>query len=383
MENTAAARVVRRGSGDNRVSEIPGTLRGQLHPGANPQRLLSRPASCFLLLASSFLLLPSLFAGTFQPRVHIPEIVQVEGETVRLSDLLPPDASAELGEICARISLGRPPLPASQRVIWKRQIEQQLSDFPSVLEQLEIPERLIITCKQRRLSTAEIWTAIETFMTGEGLRVPVAQTCLPRPATGGSASRPKAADLERQVCAADGLNLQAPVYVTKLDPGLEVKRVEPDLVRRRIRFLLWASNEPQVSPFYVTVGETFVRAAWTSAHHQQTGEDPIPTESPLDPVTSGDLTDFSAWSSCKLPRVVVSTAGFHSQATLPRVVLVTAGKPAKLVVETATLRMTALVTPLESGVKGQLIRVRNLDTRRVFEAEVAGADLLRAELAGE
>jgi flagella basal body P-ring formation protein FlgA len=45
--------------------------------------------------------------------------------------------------------------------------------------------------------------------------------------------------------------------------------------------------------------------------------------------------------------------------------------------------MTALVTPLESGVRGQLIRVRNQDTRRVFEAEVAGVDLLRAELAGE
>jgi flagella basal body P-ring formation protein FlgA len=64
-------------------------------------------------------------------------------------------------------------------------------------------------------------------------------------------------------------------------------------------------------------------------------------------------------------------------------VLVTAGKPAKLVVETATLRMTALVTPLQSGVKGQLIRVRNPDTQRVFEAEVVGRDLLQAELAGD
>jgi len=367
MKNTAAARVVRRRSRDNRVLRLP-----------------ERLASCFLLLASFFLLLsPAAEAGSFQPRVHIPEIVQVEGETVRLSDLLPPGASAELGEICARISLGKPPLPASQRVIWKRQIERQLSDFPSVLEQLEIPERLIITCKQRRLSTAEIWTAIETFMTGEGLRVPVAQTCSPRSAAGGSIGRAKATDPERQVCAADGLNLQAPVYVTKFDPGLEVKRVEPDRVRRKIRFLLWASNEPQVSPFYVTVEEMSGRAAWTSAHNTQIGLNPTATESPLDPATGGDLADFSPWSSGNSPRVTVFTAGFHPQTASPRVVLVTAGKLAKLVVETATLRMTALVTPLESGVKGQLIRVRNPDTRRVFEAEVAGMDLLRAELAGE
>jgi flagella basal body P-ring formation protein FlgA len=62
---------------------------------------------------------------------------------------------------------------------------------------------------------------------------------------------------------------------------------------------------------------------------------------------------------------------------------VVAGKPAKLVVEMAALRITALVTPLQSGVKGQTIRVRNLDTQRVFEAEVVGADLLQAELGGE
>jgi flagella basal body P-ring formation protein FlgA len=71
------------------------------------------------------------------------------------------------------------------------------------------------------------------------------------------------------------------------------------------------------------------------------------------------------------------------KATSHPIVLVAAGKPAKLVVETATLRMTALVTPLEPGVKGQLIRVKNLDTQRVFEAEVVGVGLLRAEFAGE
>jgi flagella basal body P-ring formation protein FlgA len=54
-----------------------------------------------------------------------------------------------------------------------------------------------------------------------------------------------------------------------------------------------------------------------------------------------------------------------------------------LAVETQTLRMTALVTPLEPGAQGQVIRVRNLDTQRVFKAEVVGKGLLQAELAGE
>ena len=71
------------------------------------------------------------------------------------------------------------------------------------------------------------------------------------------------------------------------------------------------------------------------------------------------------------------------QATSFPMVLVAVGKPAKLIVETPTLRMTALVTPLQSGVKGQLISVRNQDTQRVLKAEVVGAGLLQVQLGEE
>jgi hypothetical protein len=76
-------------------------------------------------------------------------------------------------------------------------------------------------------------------------------------------------------------------------------------------------------------------------------------------------------------------ARFTPPPASPAIILVTKGKPAKLAVETQTLRMTALVTPLASGAQGQVIRVRNLDTQRVFKAEVVGKGLLQAELAGE
>ena len=321
-------------------------------------------------------------AGSLQPHVHIPESVQVEGETVRLSDLLPPDAPAELGEVCHRISLGNSPLPASQRVIFKGQIERQLREFPSILEQLELPERLIITCKQRRLSPAEIRTVIETFEAREGLRAPAAQTCFPRSAAR-SSSKPKGADLGNQICATADLNLQAPVFVTRPDPGLEVKRVEPDRVQRKIRFLLWASKEPQILPFYVTVEEVSDTAR-ASSHIELTGGSPTPTDSCVEPgKTGGDLADSPALLGGIPPLVAGHKGGATRQATSSPILLVAAGKPAKLVVETATLRLTTLVTPLESGVKGQLIRVRNLDTQRVFEAEVVGEGLLQAELAGE
>jgi hypothetical protein len=249
-------------------------------------------------------------AGSFQPRVQVPNLVQVEDESVKLSDLLPADAPVEVREMCRQVTLGNTPLPASLRIISRVQIAALLRDFPSTLEQLEIPDRVIVTRQRRRLSAAEIRTAIETSMAKEGfhgLRTP----------------------------SLNGLNLQAPVYVTKTDPGLEVKRVEHDRVQRKTRFLLWTSKEPQVLPFYVTMEGLLY-----------TGE--------------------------STPRVKSSP-----------VVLVAVGQPAKLVVETATLRMTALVTPLESGVQGQIIRVRNLDTDRVLKAAVVGRNLLEAELGAE
>jgi hypothetical protein len=272
--------------------------------------------SCSSLLASFFLLLSGVAqAGSFQPRVQIHSVVQVQGETVRLSDFLPPDAPHGLGEICRQVVLGDAPLAASQRVISRVQIEQQLRQFPSTRQQLEIPDQVIVTRKRRRLSSAEILTAIENCMAREesdGLRLPNLK----------------------------GVKLEAPVFVTMADPGLEVKRVDLDPVQRKTRFLLWTSNEPQMLPFYVTI---------------------------------------EGLPSPRAPRKTVDKGKPKPQATSFPTVLVAAGKPARLVFETPTLRMTALVTPLESGVQGQLISVRNQDTQRVLKAEVVGADLVQAQ----
>jgi hypothetical protein len=258
-------------------------------------------------------------AGSFQPRVQIHSTAQVEGATVKLSDFLPPNAPRGLGEICRQVVLGDAPLAASQRVISRVQIEQQLRQFPSTLRQLEIPDQVIVTRKRRRLSSAEILTAIEARMArGEfdGFRTPNLK----------------------------GLKLAAPVFVTKPDPGLEVRRVDLDPVQRKTRFLLWTSNEPQMLPFYVTIGGL-----------------PGP----------------------RSPRVTVDKGKSTPQATSFPAVLVAVGKPARLIFETPTVRMMALVTPLESGVQGQLISVRNQDTQRVLKAQVVGAGLVQVRFGEE
>ncbi|HXX24059.1 MAG TPA: flagella basal body P-ring formation protein FlgA [Terriglobia bacterium] len=363
------------------VSSLP--LRRRAGQGAkSPERFVL--PSCFLLLAPCFLLPSATKAASIQPRVHIPAVTQVEGGTLKLSDLLPPDAPAELGEMCTRIILGDSPLPASQRVISKGRIEERLREFPSLLERLEFPEQLVITCKQRRLSPAEIRTAIETFLAGEGAAGGVASTCFSKSATGMSSDLPRGAENGEPVCASDDLDLQAPVFVTRSDPGLKVKRLEADRVRGKIRFLLWNSQEPSVLPFYVTVGNLSEWTAWAFHHNQQTRGGLASADSRgATRKNGGDLAGSPELFSGSSAPVAAQKGEPTREATLPPVVLVAAGKPAKLVVETATLRLTVLVTPLESGVKGQLIRVRNLDTQRVLKAEVVGEGLLQAKLGGE
>lgn len=249
-------------------------------------------------------------AGSNQPRVHIRNVVQVEGEVVKLSDLLPPNSPRGLGEVCRQVTLGDAPLAASRRIIFRVEIEQQLRELPSTLQRLEIPDRVVVTRKRRRLSSAEIRAAIEAFMEREG-----------------SPALPPS--------KLNGLDLQAPVFVTQPDPGLEVRRAESDRLERKTRFLLWASKEPRVLPFYVMVGG--------------------------------------------LPEIEKSTP----KPTAPPVVLIAAGEPAKLIIETSSMRLTTLVTPLQSGVEGQLIRVRNADTHQVLLARVVSAGVLQAPLGGE
>jgi len=298
-------------------------------------------------------------AASFQPRVQIHNVVQVEGERLRLSDLLPRDAPEGLGEICRRVELGDAPQAASQRVISREQIEQQLRDFPSTLKRLEIPDRVIVTRKRRRLSPAEIRAAIESFMASEESHA-------------------------LQVANLSGLKLQAPAFVTTQDPGLEVKGVEADRVERKTRFLLWTSKEPQVLPFYVTVEGLPETADWASSPRVPSGKSRNCADSDaalrsnvaLPNAPSGLLEGHSA-------RLPVQKGQCAQPATSPPTVLVVQGKPAKFVIEMKTLRLAARVTPLQSGVQGQIIRVRNEDTQRVLEAEVVGVDLLQAPLGGE
>jgi hypothetical protein len=142
----------------------------------------------------------------------------------------------------------------------------------------------------------------------------------------------------------EDLRIQASLPPLMDDMGLQVKRVGYDPIRQVTVFELWASHEPRYLPFEVTTrrGPEFSGAIPPSAGagSPRAGRKPAPVSKPA--------------------------------------VLAKPGTPATLVMLGENVRITITVVPLQPGIKGQRIFVRDASTARVLAAEVVDQGLLRA-----
>ena len=160
--------------------------------------------------------------------------------------------------------------------------------------------------------------------------------------------------LARRELRPGDLNIQSSVPVLRVDMGLKVKKVVFDPIRREVVFELWASHEPQYLPFDVTTR--------------------------LDPESLG-LTSSLAWKSGG------GSGGARTESPAPghgmnssrgkAPVLAKPGRPATLVMLGQNVRITTTVVPLQPGIKGQFILVRDPATARVMSAEVVDEGLLQ------
>jgi hypothetical protein len=133
---------------------------------------------------------------------------------------------------------------------------------------------------------------------------------------------------------------QSQILVAPGDAGLEVVRSEFDRGMKRGRFLLRASRNPSVLPFYAAM---------------RLGG---PSDSIVFPVANRMLH-----SPRSLP--------FTSRRAKPEI-LVAPGETATLVLHSDSLQLVADVLALERGAMGQQVRVRAVDTGKVFRARVDG-----------
>jgi hypothetical protein len=252
------------------------------------------------------------------PRIELLREVSVAGARVLLSDLLPATASGSLRARAAEISMGAAPQPGNTRILERGAVERQASANQQVLSELTVPERIVVSRDSRLITLSEVCDAIRLALEQSGM--PAADTLRP-----------------------EDILLESEVLVGPGDSGLRVMHMDFDRGLRRVRFLLWPSHDPKVLPFFVTA--------------RLDGELPL---APHRPAT-------------ELGRMAKDTAPAGAPARpAKQEILVAQGELARLTLRSDALRIFVDVVSLERGTLGQQIRVRMLDTGKIFHAQVDG-----------
>jgi hypothetical protein len=146
------------------------------------------------------------------------------------------------------------------------------------------------------------------------------------------------------------LKIQSSIRVDKDDSGLQVKHVSYDPLRRQTVFELRTAHEQQCLPFTVT----------TRRNLQISGIALLTTG-------EGELQSGS-----------VATFPGQGRSRSTPLVLAKPGTPSTLVMEGQNVRITITVMPLQPGLMGQHILVRDTATTSVMKAVVVGEGLLQS-----
>ncbi len=285
-------------------------------------RLASSQRSRFpwkVLLAAGFMFSAQWAASQ---TVALSEIVDVSGETIRLSELLPRSAPLALRRASEAIELGRSPQPGSVRALEATQIAQALIKQPDLLRHLAIPNRILIGRLGWTIQREAIHETIVRFFH----------------------DRSDHRELLDSV-------LQSPDDVTSREenPALEVAGILRDVRGQGFELRLRCAKRALCSSFVVRL---------------------------LDPQASS--LDWSAPPSSTRSPTSGRSLAVAAKETGP--VLAEAGKKAMLLLDDGRMSISLQVVCLERGRLLQKIRVLDTSSHRVIQAEVVGAGKLHANL---
>ncbi len=330
-------------------------------------RLLSAVTLCLAASGTAFTAagLSSGVGGASQGKIPAParpslsvclrSSVTVRSSVVTLANLLPDSAPAALRQEAGSVPVGSAPQPAMTRVIYAQQLRFLLQGHKELLAGLTLPSEIVVQRFHRALTKQEVIQAIQS-------------------ATG-----------QQGITAKDGLDLASarfstPIYVTEADPGLEVIRIQCDPLRNETRFRLWTSKEPGDLPFEVLVPGAVKLPTLVSRHALAPGEivsaaDFAIVMKPGARVLSGEATSAAELTGLET-RASLRPGQPVTRTEFAMPVLVRPGVLATMIVQGSEFRIKTVVTPLEPGVFGQEVKVRNTESRQVVEAKVIGRDRL-------
>jgi flagellar basal body P-ring formation protein FlgA len=289
------------------------------------------------------------------PSVRLRSHVILDSGSMTMADLLPDSAPASLRQEARSVPLGSAPQTAMTRTLYRQQLQFLLRDHKALLRELNLPDEITVERAHHTLTREEVIQAIQNAIG------------------------------DRKGGTLEGLDLQnihfsSLVYVTQADPGLKVVRIQSDPLRNETRFRLWTSNEPGTLPFEVSVPGAARLPTLVSRHEMAPGEivsanDFEVVMSPKAGVLSGNGPSVTELAGLET-RAPLRAGQAVTRTEFGMPVLVKPGVLASLIVEGGNFSIKIVVTPLEQGVLGQEVRVRNTETRAVVEAKVIGRDRL-------
>ena len=277
--------------------------------------------------------------------------VEVRGNSIFLSDLLPPQVPAAMRTSTQRILIGVAPQPGSARVLDGSKIAGLIGGADSARD-IDIPQRIIVRRSGRRITREEVVAAIHNSLVRSGLPDTALQP--------------------------DDLRVFPDVMASSNDAPLQVRRIDFDETLNQAKFLM---AERGALPFLVTAQfrETSLVEAAT--------REPAPVDLPqtsdgsrqADAKRAAPPVEFAPSARDDAPAMLhLASGSLVNVHEFAGPTLVEAGKPATLFLNSGTMQMLLDVTALERGSLNQTIRVRLPGTGKVLRAQVTGSRRLEA-----
>jgi hypothetical protein len=270
------------------------------------------------LVLSSLIVGAGLVASLTGEQIRLRDSVEVSGAAVLLSDLLPADTPSQMREISTKIELCRAPQPGTLRTLRQDQILAAMRSHSDLLPTITVPSKVLVRSGGWTISEGCVRNAISEFLRKKQ----------------NSASLENAAIILPEFLAATEPNYQ-----------LEVTRIRTGLFKPEVEAEVRCVSRQSCGAFLVRL---------TSPNNEA--------------------------SQLNLARTISSPADKEKLPDNRQPRLVAQGKPATLILEDSTTRISLPVICLASGGLNERVRVIDKRSRKIYAAEVVGDQLLRANL---
>ena len=283
-------------------------------------------------------------------KVELPGEVEVSGQSIFLSDLLPQNVPAGVRDQARGVLVAVAPQPGSTRILERRTVASLLG--AEMAGEIDIPQQIVVRRAARHITREEVVAAIRAALSRNGFSDPNMQP--------------------------DDLRIFPSAMVSSGDAQLQVRQMDFDSQLKQARFLM---AERGSLPFVVT-------AVLQNGLPVRTGDRDIPAGNK--PTLDDARTKPAVANPVTAPQRSrpEDSALAHSERFVPTdfvgdiqrnsAVLVGPGKAATLLVTSGEMQMLLEVTPLERGALHQVIRVKLPVNGKVLQAKVTGSGHLEA-----